>query len=189
MLPLLRGRAGAFLLHIPVTTREALAAGRDLSGLPKFLADMDFTETGTSRSVVVSEQGQQLLTLTVRPAGRPKGLRIAHRDYTALRGQLLRTVVPIQSIVQARWGSGGATLELGDHPVADQLQRLDLSGTPIQSMNVVQSRMVMPMPGPAIGPARDYRAYQGSDAATARYTVTYPYGPTIDQYESLRHPA
>jgi hypothetical protein len=66
---------------------------------------------------------------------------------------------------------------------------LDLSGTPIQSMNVVQSRMVMPMPGPAIGPARDYPAYQGSDDAAARYTVTYPYGPAIDQYQSMPHAA
>ena len=47
----------------------------------------------------------------------------------------------------------------------------------------------MPMPGPGIGPAREYPAYQGSDAALARYTVTYPNGPAIDQYQSLPHAA
>ena len=49
VLPLLRGRAGAFMLHTPVTTHEALAGVRGFFGWPKFLADMDFTETGASR--------------------------------------------------------------------------------------------------------------------------------------------
>ena len=111
------------------------------------------------------------------------------RIYTACRGELLRTVAPMWGIVRTRWGSGGATLELGDHPVAEQLKRLDVSTTPMNAVSIVGQRMAMPMPGPGIGPARDYPAYQGSDAATARYTLTYPYGPTIDQYESLRHPA
>ena len=84
-------------------------------------------------------------------------------------------------MAEAALGRSVWTLSLGDHPVADQLQRLDLSVTPIQNMNVVHSRMVMPMPAPSIGSARDYPAYQGSDAASARYTVTHPYGAPIDR--------
>jgi hypothetical protein len=189
VLPMLRGRVGEFPLQLGETTHESVAGGRDFFGFPKFLADMDFTETGTSRSVVISEQGQHLLTLTVRPGGRPRELRLNARMYTAFRGELLRTVAPMWGIARTRWGSGAATLELGDHPVAEQLQRLDVSTTPINATSMVGQRAVMPMPGPGIGPARDYPAYQGSDTALARYTVTYPYGPAMDQYESLRQPA
>ena len=41
---------------------------------------------------------QRLLTLTVRPAGRPKESRSKSPMYTAFRGELLRTVVPMWGI-------------------------------------------------------------------------------------------
>jgi hypothetical protein len=185
VLPLLQGRTGMFVLQMPVTTGQAVAGGREFFGLPKFLADMDFTETGTSRSVRVSEQGRDLLTLTVRPGGRPRQSRMDSCMFSAHRGELLRTVAPMWSIGQTRWGSASATLELGEHPVADQLRGLGISPSPISATSLVRHRSVMPMPEPGIGPAREYSTYPGSDAATARYTVAYPYSPPIEQYQSV----
>lgn len=186
VLPLLQGRTGMFVLQMPVTTRQGVHGGREFFGLPKFLADMDFTETGTSRSVQVTEGGQHLLTLTVHPGGRPRQATMNARLYSARKGELLRTVAPMWSVGQTRWGSNSATLQLGEHPVADRLRRLDISPSAISATSQLRHRTVMPMPEPGIGPSRDYPSYRGSDAGTARYTITYPYSPTIDQYEELR---
>jgi hypothetical protein len=188
VLPLLQGRTGIFVLQMPETTRQAVVGGRGFYGLPKFLADMDFRDEGASRSVAVSEHGRHLLTLTVRPRGRPRQVRMLSRFYSAHRGELLRTISPTWSFGQLRWGSGGAAVALGEHPVADRLRRLDVSPRPISAVNLLRHRAMMPMPEP-IGPARDYPVYLGSDAdATSRYTITYPYGPTIDQYASAALP-
>lgn len=78
---------------MPVTSRQARDGGRQLFGFPKILADMDFTEGSGIRQVRLSEADQEILTLTVRPAGRVTLDRKPFTSYTALEGQLLKTRV------------------------------------------------------------------------------------------------
>ena len=92
-----------------------------------------------------------LLTLTVRPRGRPRQVRMLSRFYSVHRGELLRTSSPAWSFGQFRWGSGGAAVELGEHPVADRLRRLDVSPKPINAVNLLRYRAMMPLPGHGLG--------------------------------------
>ena len=186
LLPLLGNRAGGFVLYMPVTRRQARDGGRQLSGFPKFLADMDFTEGSGIRQVRLSEAGQEILTLTVHPVGRVRLDRKPFTSYTALDGQLLETRVQGVGHLQTRFGSAGGQLTLGQHEVAEQLRRLEISPTPLEVLSYLDHRSVQPAAGGTVGSARAYRPYPGADHELAGYTITYPGAPTEDQYAALQ---
>lgn len=181
LMPLLGRQMRGFVLHLPVTTREAHDAGRQLWGFPKFVADMDFAEEGQVRGVELSENGRHILTVTVRPGG---PVLADHRPliaYTTLGGQLLETVVPAAGHVRFRPGREGGRLDLGEHPVADHLRRLGISAEPVAVFSYLDHRSVLPA-GVPIGPARDYTGYSGDEREFGRFTVSYPGTAPLDQY-------
>jgi hypothetical protein len=174
---------GGFVLHFPVTTRLAMDAGR-LWNYPKFVADMDFTEGPDQREVRVSEGGRALLTLQVRPGGRPSIDRSPTVLYSVRDGRILETSLPTMEVHQVRLGATGANLELGSHPIADDLRAMELERRPIASQNVLASQLVMP-DGRSLGPARPYAGYTAEERSFGRYTVRRPGTPEVDQYAGL----
>lgn len=86
---------GAFVLSLPVTTVEALTLGRDLFGLPKFVADLDFQDEPASQVVTVAEDGRQVLALEVRPRGTARTYCATNVLYSSLRSELLETRVAV----------------------------------------------------------------------------------------------
>lgn len=173
--------AGAFVLHMPVTTRFARDVGRLAWGWPKFLADMEFDESIAVRRVHLSEGGREILTLTARPSGRPSVVRESTAFYTVLDGQLLEIALPSYQLRQLRWGAAGGELVLGDHPVADELRALDITPKPFLTVQDSDIRAVM-LPGRPIGPARPHIGYVGDDRDLGRYLVRYPHTAPIDRY-------
>lgn len=113
---------GGFVLHLPVTTREARDGGVAIFGLPKFVADMDFTESPTARTVTVSEDGAEVLTLTVRPGGPVVAIRALLNLYSVLDGRLLETTIKTLGHRQGRVGHAAGELTLGTHPVGQALR-------------------------------------------------------------------
>ena len=179
VLPLLSGQLRGLVLHLPVTTIEACDGGIAGWGFPKFVADMDFTEDPGLRRVRLSEGGSPILTLTVRPRGPVLAERRPLVAYTVLQGELLETVIPVCGHMQAR--IGGGELVLGDHEVARQLRRLQISPAPLAVFSYLDHRSILPA-GRPIGPAREYHGYTGADRAFGRFTVSYPGTPPLDQY-------
>ena len=158
-LPLLtpsRSGVGAFVFDLPVTTAEACVLGRDLFGLPKFVADMEFRELTETRQVTVSEQDREILTLTVRPRGPVLMDRAPVTLYSVLDGQLQETTAPFHGHRQYVLGPHAGGLSLGSHPVADRLRTLEISANALVVMNYVDARMILPLGNP-VGPARDYQ--------------------------------
>ena len=188
VLPLLGNRAGGFVLHMPVTSRQARDGGRQLFGFPKFLADMDFTEGSGIRQVRLSEAGQEILTLTVHPAGRIRLDRKPFMSYTALDGQLLETRVQGVGHVQTRFGSAGGQRPSASMRSLNSSRRLEKHRpTPLEVLSYLDHRSVQPAAGGTTGPARAYLPYPGADNELARYTITYPGAPTEDRYAALQH--
>lgn len=176
-------RLGAFVLFLPVTTRLAMEAGR-LWNYPKFVADMDFSESEAVREVVVAEGSRRLLTLRVRPAGRPVVDRAPTVLYSERDGRLLQATMPTFELRQVRLGGSGGELELGDHPIADNLRAIGLGHVPIATINVLASRFVM-TEGRSLGRARPYRGYVTAERDFGRYTVRRPGAAAVDQYGGL----
>ncbi len=183
--PLLQGKQAGFVLHLPVTTKEARDGGRQLWGFPKFVADMDYQEAPDTRQVRLSESGQTIMALTVRPGGPVLTDRRPLTAYTVLDGQLFETVVPALGHVQARIGARSGELQFGEHQIADGLRKLQVSPAPLAVFNYFDHRSILPA-GRPVGPARPHGAYQGQDRPFGRFTVTYPGSPPLDQYATNR---
>ena len=121
----LRGSLGAYIHHLPVDAEFSRDAGCTIWGFPKFLAEIAVSEHGAEQTSTLWVDGQHVLSQTVRMGGgrsfsdRPQ-VSYAYRD-----GALHRTPSTMSARdVGAR--RGGARLELGTHPIAEELRRLGL---------------------------------------------------------------
>lgn len=172
---------GAFVLHLPVTTRAARDAGRLAFGLPKFVGDTEFEDgIGTCR-VRLDEGGRHILTQTIHPAGTTSVTSTPLTLYSVLDGELIAETMPMVGLAQRRRGRRGGSLELGDHQVADELRQLDISPEPFLTTRVTGLRFAM-TPGRRIGSGRQYLGYIGDERELGRYIVSYPNEAPIDQY-------
>ena len=172
---------GAFVLHLPVTHRQARDGGRVAWGYPKFIADIEFEDSIETVSCTVSEGGQQVLRQTVHPAGKPTVISESFVLYSSLDGELLAEHSPLYGISCLRLGPGGGRLELGEHPVGLELRRLDISLQPLATRRVVDLRTALSL-GHPIGSAREYVGYIGQDRDLGRYIVRYGGAEPIDMY-------
>ncbi len=125
------GIMGLYILHLPVTTEEARAAGIELCGFPKFLAEIEFEETPESRRCILQADGKGIVTLEVKKlAVEPQSLEAV--CFTVKAKQLF--VTPL--LFKGEWGTsgsvGGASFVLGDHPIAQELRGLEIGATSVE---------------------------------------------------------
>jgi hypothetical protein len=93
--------------------------------------------------------------------------------YSILSGQVLKTIIPTRAVYQLGFLPGLGSLELGDHPVADQLRELDLGTTAILTKNYLTRSGILPR-GKPVGPAdRPHTGYRGEQRELGRFTVSY----------------
>ncbi len=175
------GSVQGFILDLPVTTAEARDGGRDVYGMAKFVADMDFTEEPGHRKVVLSEEEAHIFTLDVRTSGPVVADRAPTTTYSVHHGQLIETVVRFEGHRQAGLRGRASTLVLGEHPVADRLRSLDVVTQPLVVASYLDARLILPT-GTPVGAARDYVGHLGRDRERGRLTVSYPGTGPIDLY-------
>ena len=125
------GAIGAYIHRLPVDQEFTCAAGRDVWGYPKWVTTIDIDEPapgptrGTGTTVRLVDDGAHVLTLTMAAGGPIKLPSQAPPSYSFRDGVLRRT--PWETSSEGVTGRfGGATLVLGDHPMADELRSLGL---------------------------------------------------------------
>jgi hypothetical protein len=126
------GAVGVYIHRLPVDQEFSCAAGRDIWGFPKWVTTIDIDEPpagasgrGTGTSVRLVDDGIHVLSLTVAAGGRLRLPSQAPPSYSFAGGVLRRTTWRTSS--EGTGGRlGGATLVLGDHPMADELRSLGL---------------------------------------------------------------
>lgn len=130
---MLRGVLPTHILHLPVDQSFTCEAGRTIWGFPKTVDDIDFDTSGDRARCVWNKDGHTVLKLSL-----PRG---GHRT---LPEQTLRTYSYVDGVLHAtRFTSGaedfgirlaGAQIELGAHPIADELRSLGLPKPALMSM-------------------------------------------------------
>lgn len=116
-----------YVWYMPVSTEPAKALGREVWGYPKVVADVDVDHGRSRTRTTVTVDGDRVLTLSV---ARPRAFRTRRAGYTLteLDGRLLRE----RTVVDGEFGvwplSTAATVEFGDHPRGERLDRLGLGG-------------------------------------------------------------
>jgi hypothetical protein len=138
------GAIGAYIHRLPVDQAFTCEAGRDIWGFPKWMTSIDIdeptmpgTRAGGATSVRLVDDGVHVLTLTVASGGRLRLPSQAPPSYSFADGILRRTTWSTSSEgVSGRFG--GATLTLGDHPMADELRSLGLPKRALFSSSATQ---------------------------------------------------
>lgn len=167
-----QGSAG-FVAHLPVTARVAREAGRQVWGYPKFVADMAFVLSPERQSVILSEDGQEILRLEVRRAGHVALEQAPLSTFTVRDDRLIRTTIPTRGHVATTLGSGGGELAFGTHPLAHSLTELGLSTTPVATRTYLTHAAILPA-GEDIGPSeKPYSGYAGTDREFGDHTIRY----------------
>jgi hypothetical protein len=136
---------GQYIPRMPVTTEQARDIGTAIWGTPKILADITFTDTERARSCQVRAGGQELLRwafekLPVRPR------REAFCMYTYMDGELLRWAFETQGEYGSASLRGGASVTLGDHPIAEELRQLRLGSVALERSYARQVQGMLHLP-------------------------------------------
>jgi hypothetical protein len=140
-----KGKIGAFVHQLPVNQPFTLEAGRSIWGFPKFLADIDLDLSGVTKRCTLRADGEFVLGLEVRP-GLPMPSKGTSLDaYSFTDGVLRRTAWTLEP-KGVRGRPGGATLTLGDHPIAKELRTLGLPKRALTTNTIEHVRMAFEAP-------------------------------------------
>lgn len=173
---------GLFIMHLPVTTLEADEAGRVIWNAPKFVADMDFEIGSDDMAVDLSEGGSSILRLDARRGGLTRRDREDLVWYASKDRNLLRTAAPVDGIQQLRVGGRSGHLELGAHPIADEIRDLDVDAAATAVRTYLRHSLILPAPA-VVGEAKPYDGWlREREPQLGRLTVKYPDLPVIDVY-------
>lgn len=114
---------GTYLIHLPLTTEEACKLGLEISGFPKFIADITFEDTEHTKICHLKHEGKDILSIECKKLDTV--VRSSELNSFTVKGnKLLRTVVTSQSLSGGSREKGSALLTLGNHPIAEELKGL-----------------------------------------------------------------
>jgi hypothetical protein len=143
------GAIGVYIHRLPVDQEFSCAAGRDIWGFPKWVASIDIDESrgdnrsggsaGSGTTVRLVDQGDHVLSLTIAGGGRLKLPSQAPPTYS-FRDRVLRRTTWTTSSEGVSGRFGGATLVLGNHPMAEELRSLGLPKRALFSSSAVSMR-------------------------------------------------
>lgn len=142
-----RGRVvGGHILHLPVTTEVAWAAGCELWGYPKFVAEMPIEVTGRRMEAALVHEGKRVLSMRIPVPGGP---RLPMPDVTTLSvldEKLVRTRIETRCRTRFARGRGvELALEQPAHPVCRTLVALGLPDTALFVLHSDPFRSLLPL--------------------------------------------
>lgn len=134
-LDLLRSRLPTYIHRLPVNQPFTCEAGRRIWGFPKVVHEIEFEYTADRATCHWADGGRRVLSLTM-----PRGGALTLPDtelvtYSMIDGALHRTrfVSGARGLGVRLGARGGWRLELGDHPIADELRALGLPKRPLMT--------------------------------------------------------
>ena len=122
---LFRNQLATYIVHLPVDQSFTRDAGAGIWGFPKTIQRIDFTDADSTRQCRLVMDGRHVLTYTAGRGGRFSLPDMPMKTYTYLDGRL-HTTTFTSGASEVGFALGGATLELGDHAIAEELRGLGL---------------------------------------------------------------
>jgi acetoacetate decarboxylase len=120
--------------HLPVTTKIALDSGVEIWGYPKFLATVRFEESSERRCCVLEADGEHILTLVVKKGKTTKQDVSEFKTLGLKDGTILETRARTRRQLWNSRDAESASLDLGGHPIADELRSLSVDPKPIKAL-------------------------------------------------------
>lgn len=123
----LPGVTKGYIHRLPVTTEIARDTGVEFANYPKFLADIAFEKKDGSLRCRAAEGQEHILSLSVSKLALQPGGRSYFHSLTFREGRILRLEFILGEGDQGKSRNpADAVLELGDHPIAQELRDLQL---------------------------------------------------------------
>jgi len=118
-----------YIRHLPVTTEIALRAGIYFWNYPKFLSEIIFEDRGDKLEVSLKEKGELILKLSARKLPLTTSSKFVFHTYSYKDGVIMHAPVEgwAPKFGSVTLGRGFAELELGEHPISQELRELKLS--------------------------------------------------------------
>jgi len=137
-----RRAIGSYIHWLPVNQRFTCEAGRTIWGFPKEITEIELDVAGPAKRCTVRAQGRHVVTLHVeRGLPIPSTMGAVSIDaYTSRDGLLRRTPWHMRP-AGVRMRPGGARVELGEHPVADELREWGLPRGALSTSHISTLRM------------------------------------------------
>ncbi len=133
-----------FVLQLPVTTQEARDGGILIYGYPKFVAQIDFERRGVQIDCHVGVDGNAIISLSV-PAHPGELPTVDLYTYSVRGEEILKTRIEINGLSGSLPGPG-ASYSLGDHPLSDDLKKLEMAAIPSSSQYAPQLESILHFP-------------------------------------------
>jgi hypothetical protein len=128
-----RGQFDAWVHHLPVTTQLACDGGVDFYNYPKFVASIDFTQDESSRTCVLAEGAEHILTMKCErlKATEPADVQLFSHLWQDRQPQSSEFKIHAERAGQSI-KPGTATIEIADrHPIARELRSVLVSNRSI----------------------------------------------------------
>lgn len=120
-----RNRLATYIKHLPVTQSFTRDAGEGIWGFPKTVQQIELSDEPGRRRCRLVMDGQHVLTYASHRGGRWSLPEVPMTTYSYIGG-VLHTTTFVMGATEVGFDLGGATLELGSHPIAGELRSLGL---------------------------------------------------------------
>lgn len=123
---LVTGNLTTFIHRLPVNQEFTCAAGRDIWGFPKWVADISYQERASTTDVAMLDGGEHAMTMRVdRRFALPTPPSEQTMSCYSFRDGVLRRTPWTMRLSRSTMRIGGVTVEAGDHnQLADDLRAL-----------------------------------------------------------------
>lgn len=125
LMDFVRNRFATYIWKLPVNQSFTKDAGYGIWGFPKTVDVIDFRNLGGRRECRLVMDGRHVLTFTGLATGTRTLPDAPMVTYSYVHGRLHKTTF-VAGASEVGFALGGATLVLGDHPIADDLRALGL---------------------------------------------------------------
>ena len=130
---MMRGLLPTHIIHLPVNQSFTCEAGRTIWGFPKTVDEIDFDTSGDRARCIWNKDGQNVLKISLPTGGNRELPEQTFCAYSYIDGALHRNPF-VSSAEDLGIRMRGAEIELGAHPVADELRSLGLPKPALMSM-------------------------------------------------------
>jgi hypothetical protein len=120
-----RGRLPTYIHRLPVNQSFTCQAGQTIWGFPKTVDDIEIEYPDGRVICTWRKEGRHVFTFTAPRGGRQRFPDATLTTYSYIGGELHRTCF-VSGAEGLGFKLGGADLELGDHPIAEELRSLGL---------------------------------------------------------------
>ncbi len=130
---MMRGLLPTHIVHLPVNQSIACDAGQIIWGFPKTVDEIDFDTSGDRARCIWNKDGQNVLKLSLPIGGQRDFPEKRLCTYSYIDGVLHETRF-VSSAKGLGVQMGGAEIELGAHPIADEMRSLGLPKPALMSL-------------------------------------------------------